>query len=214
MNMLKTILLTSGLALTTLFSQSGIGHTNAATTSVNTLDHSKWQQLRTEYKGTKDHNAEKVNQHKKLIKLVGKYSPDKLDQWKQAISQRDGLLSQLKSDEMKHLRKQNRQTVKSSLRAKIKSGELTKKQALQQFKEHFKQLKDKHNLNVHKGKGMAAKLKVAIEKKDSKTIQTILNDRLQKFVTKNEALSKKIVQWKTNSTSGQSTSSNVDNTQM
>ncbi|MGV3465380.1 MAG: hypothetical protein ACO1OT_08820 [Heyndrickxia sp.] len=202
--MIKTLLITSGVALTALFSYAALSHSNVAATNVNTQQTTKWQLEKTDYKVDNAPDKTKQNQKEKLLTIVGKYAPETLNQWKQAISIRNDLVSQLSSDEVKQLRKENRQALKKELKAEMKSGKLTKKEAIQQIKERFKQNKENKQQAVNARKEWRKEIKAAIQRNDTNTIKSLLEKFYQQFDAKNKVLSKRLNTWKTKSTSDNS----------
>ena len=165
-----------------------------------------------------------------ILKVVEKYAPEDLEQWNNLFKEHKEVREEIKSimGPRKENRKENRQNITSEykearrafindLKAKIESGEITKKEARVQMQEYTQTRKNelKNKINGFKEKSMEWKennqdeidewkeskeeykalkqaLAEAVQAEDKEQINGLLDQLFEKMQEKNENLKSKI----------------------
>lgn len=177
----------------------------------------KFKQEHGKLDGKLGFEALNVNKQKYMTLLAEKYTPDALNEWKTAISERNRLAGQwkelLKNDKFKALLKEqlkeSRNQLKESwkkehdaLKQKLESGEITKDQLKEQVRDHFKQIgKDGIGKNallpaLQTNREHAKALTEAIKADDSAAIGKALTQLLDDLKKGNEQFSAKLQELK------------------
>ncbi|WP_333870716.1 hypothetical protein [Desulforamulus putei] len=131
----------------------------------------------------------------KMLDLISKYTPDSLQDWKNALAEREQLMAKLKGKAPNHKQKtQLSDEVKAkvnAIRRDLKDGKITKEQAQEQLKalglQNFKDKKKAAFENSLMGQFMQA-----VKDNDEAKIKELLPQLLQQLKDKNQELSARV----------------------
>lgn len=139
--------------------------------------------------------------------LAEKYTPEDLNQWEAAFTERESLLTQLKelkeNGTLKEEWSAKREEVKAKineLRAKVKNGEMTKEEAKKQIQNYVAERKSDLSPIISAHRELHQAFTAAIDKQDEAAIRALLPKLLDEMEKGNQFLAKKIAELKNGTT--------------
>ncbi|MFZ3590618.1 hypothetical protein ACOI1C_15550 [Bacillus sp. DJP31] len=205
--MKKMSLVAGAVAITLLL--PGVGMVNAA---MNNETSSAFDEISTT--GSLQERVDKRKQHfekreQVITEAVVKYAPELTDDWNQAFQEREALLSELASQEVREEMKAGKYSKRHEVKAQFqelkdlfKNGEITKEDAKKLIKEKREELKVTRVKRKTESKEIKSayvakwkELKHAVKQDDAAKVNTLLNEYLDFYTKKTDTVGKRLEQF-------------------